>query len=1079
MQDYNKFLEDKLQFGDTTGFDIDISRLNSKLYDFQSAIVRWSLQLGRSAIFADCGLGKGQPPNSKVLTNCGWVKIKDLKIDDMVIASDGNGYPVMGIYPKSVQPTYRIHFSDRTSLVVDLDHLHICRTNNDRQRGKKWRIMNTLELLECKNLRYGKDNKSRNYDIPVVGPIKFKKQYLPKELISPYIMGILLGDGHLKGNITISTSDAAVVERVKKELPEDIKLSKVKSRKYDYRIITGLTGTKKHPFRELLNAYGLLNKLAHEKIIPMQYLFASDYKDRLALLQGLMDSDGYVDPCGCSQFYSTSRELAEGVLFLIYSLGGIPTHSRKRTSLNGNEMRPCHIITFSLARLNPFYVPRKAKKWNENPRDNGRWIDRIEYEKEQETICISVGSPDQSYVTENFIVTHNTPIQLDWANQVHKKTNKKILILAPLAVSQQTVREGEKFGIEVTACRNQSQVKNGINITNYEMMHKFDPSEFVGIVLDESGILKSFSGKYRNAIISSFKNTKYKLACTATPAPNDYMELGNHSEFLNILTRPEMLATFFVHDGGQTSQWRLKGHAQYKFWEWLCSYAVMLRKPSDLGFDDDGFILPSLEIKEHLIESTQSLFVNEAKTLQERQAARRNTVAARSKRCAELVGDSTDAWLIWCNLNYESSELARQIDGAVEVKGSDSAEYKEEMMLAFSSGEIKRLITKPSIAGFGMNWQHCHNMAFVGLSDSYEQFYQALRRCWRFMQLFPVTAHVITAEEEGAVVANIKRKERDAMNMADQMVINMSDISKVKIRGKQMQKTEYKIKKKSGTNWKMYLGDCVDISKRLKDESIDYSIFSPPFASLYTYTDSERDMGNCKDYKDFAVHFKYLTKELYRITKPGRNLSFHCMQLPIAKEREGYIGIRDFRGILIRLFQRAGFIFHSEVTIWKDPVVAMQRTKAIGLLWKQLKKDSTLSRQGIADYLITMRKPGVNNNPVDHTPQNFPVKLWQKWASPVWTDIKPGDTLSAKFARSEKDERHICPLQLEVIRRGIILWSNPNDIVFSPFAGIGSEGYIALKENRKFIGIELKESYYKQAIEHLSHTQQKMEHSFV
>lgn len=262
----------------------------------------------------------------------------------------------------------------------------------------------------------------------------------------------------------------------------------------------------------------------------------------------------------------------------------------------------------------------------------------------------------------------------------------------------------------------------------------------------------------------------------------------------------------------------------------------------------------------------------------------------------------------------------------------------------------------------------------------------------------------------------------------------------------------------------IYNGDSCEVIKGIPDNSIHYTIFSPPFASLYTYSNSDRDMGNCKGDKEFAEHFRFLIDELYRVTMPGRLLSFHCMQLPLSKERDGVIGLKDFRGELIRLFQEAGFIYHSEVTIWKNPVTAMQRTKALGLLHKQLKKDSCMSRQGIADFLVTMRKPGENPEKVSHTNESFPVYVWQHYASPVWMDIKESDTLQRKSAREEKDERHICPLQLEVIRRGIELWTNPGDIVLDPFTGIGSTEYVALKSGRRAIGCELKPSYYKQAV---------------
>lgn len=261
----------------------------------------------------------------------------------------------------------------------------------------------------------------------------------------------------------------------------------------------------------------------------------------------------------------------------------------------------------------------------------------------------------------------------------------------------------------------------------------------------------------------------------------------------------------------------------------------------------------------------------------------------------------------------------------------------------------------------------------------------------------------------------------------------------------------------------VYNGDSCEVVKNIPDNSIHYTLFSPPFASLYTYSNSDRDMGNSKGDDEFYNHFKYLAKELYRITMPGRLLSFHCMDLPMMKERDGVIGLKDFPAIIRQVFQDCGFIYHSRVTIWKNPVTEMQRTKALGLLHKQIRKDSTMCRQGIPDYIITMRKPGENPERVSHTHETFPVDVWQNYASPVWMDIKQSDTLQKKSARAEKDERHICPLQLDVIQRCIELWTNPNDIVLDPFAGIGSVPYVALKLNRRGIGIELKESYYEQA----------------
>lgn len=662
-----------------------------------------------------------------------------------------------------------------------------------------------------------------------------------------------------------------------------------------------------------------------------------------------------------------------------------------------------------------------------------------------------------------------TPMQLEWAKHIPGR----VLILAPLAVAQQTVREGAKFGIEVIYAREGGAHLGKITVTNYEMLEHFDAGMFHGIVLDESSILKAYDGKTRTQIIDSFAQTPFRLACTATPAPNDYMELGNHAQFLSVMSYTEMLSMFFVHDGGETQKWRLKGHAQSEFWRWLCSWAVMIRKPSDLGYEDGGFILPGMVMHDVTIQvdkpTTGMLFAIEARTLQERIAARRDTVPERVAHCAALANATDKPFLVWCNLNSESDALRKAIPGSVEVKGSDGWADKERNLLGFANGDIHCLITKPTIAGHGLNLQRCADMAFVGLSDSYESFYQAVRRCWRFGQKQTVNVHVITAEAEGAVVANIKRKEREALDMAANMVEHMKDLNTEALHGATVRsRMTYERDVKQGDGWTLHLADCVDVAKEMPDESIGYSIYSPPFASLYTYSNSNRDMGNCAGDDEFMEQYQFVVRELYRVTKPGRLTSFHCTNPPLMKFKDGIIGLKDFRGDLIRAHQAEGWIYHSEVCIWKDPVTAMQRTKALGLLHKQLKKDSCMSRMGIPDYVVTMRKPGENLDPVSHTNDDYPVIEWQNVASPIWTDINPSNTLQFRSAREHNDERHICPLQITVIERCLRLWSKPGDVVFSSFAGIGSEGFVSIQMDRMFIGAELKRCYWEQACRNLS-----------
>jgi DNA modification methylase len=679
-----------------------------------------------------------------------------------------------------------------------------------------------------------------------------------------------------------------------------------------------------------------------------------------------------------------------------------------------------------------------------------------------------------------------TPMQLEWARHVHRQTGGNVLIIAPLAVAQQTATEGAKFGVEVTICREASEIQPGINVTNYEMLHKFSPEAFVGLVLDESSILKAYGGTYRKQLTEFAERIPYRLACTATPAPNDLIEVINHAEFLGVMRGKEMIALFFTQDGNTTHAWRLKGHAKRDFWSWMATWCVAIRKPSDLGYDDGRFTLPELRIHQETVEVTPdnltTLFPMEATTLQERLKARRESIGDRVARCADLVSGSEEPWIIWCNLNRESEMLTRAIPGAVEVTGSDSPEAKEKAMLDFTAGRIRVLVTKPSIAGFGMNWQHCAKVAFVGLSDSWEQYYQAVRRCWRFGQTRAVDVYLITAETEGAVVANINRKEREAASMFEEIVDHMAGLQLGETTRQEM---DYQEDTVTGPAWTLHLGDSIRAIDKVETESVGFSIFSPPFPGMYAYTNSVHDIGNCEHIEQMISHFRFLVgpDKLLRVLKAGRICAIHLTQLTAMLSRDGYIGIKDYRGRVINMMEEAGWIYHGEATIDKNPQVQAVRNKERGLLFKTLATDSSHMRMALADYLIYFRKPGTNQDPIPagmspkYNPEGgwITEEEWIEWASPVWyrqTQDYPGgiretDVLNVRQARESDDERHLCPLQLGVIERGVKLWSNPGDLVLSPFAGIGSEGYQSVLLGRRFVGIELKASYWRVAQENL------------
>ena len=381
-------------------------------------------------------------------------------------------------------------------------------------------------------------------------------------------------------------------------------------------------------------------------------------------------------------------------------------------------------------------------------------------------------------------------MQIAWADAVTRETGRPTIILAPLAVAAQTVHEGKSVGIEVHHVHDDAEVSDGISITNYDRLHRFDCTRFGAVVLDESSVIKHHDAKTFSRLTDAFRATPYKLCATATPAPNDWTELGTHAEFLGVCSRQEMLAEYFCHDGAETQVWRLKGHARAAFWRWVASWGAMVRRPSDLGFDDAAYALPPLNVNQHTTLGDMAaanaagfLFPVEAGSLSERRGARRSSIDGRVKSCADMVNGNRRPWVIWCDLNAEGDALRAAIPDAVEIRGSDDAEVKERRLIDFAEGRIRVLVTKPSIAGFGLNWQHCADMAFVGVTDSYEAYYQAVRRCWRFGQTRPVNVHVFASESEGSVVANLARKEAEAKAMGEQLSAETHDAVQQEIFG--------------------------------------------------------------------------------------------------------------------------------------------------------------------------------------------------------------------------------------------------------------------------------------------------------
>lgn len=679
-----------------------------------------------------------------------------------------------------------------------------------------------------------------------------------------------------------------------------------------------------------------------------------------------------------------------------------------------------------------------------------------------------------------------TFIQLEWVRLLAQNT----LIIAPLSVARQTVREARKIDVDVRYVRNQKDItpSHNIWITNYEMIEEFDFSQFGAVVLDESSILKSVGGATRRKLIDVCQSVPLRLCCTATPAPNDYIELGNHAAFLGICTAAEMLATFFInankehtlHYGDMAfrrkgsnqngTEWRLKHYAEEPFFEWLASWAITMTKPSDLGYDDDGFILPPLTVTPIYISSDykpdDQLFFTGLHGIADRARARAATVDSKLATLLELVAASDGQVIVWCGLDRESQQVTAMLGSdAREVKGSDAIGYKVDTLEAFQDGQFNILVTKGKIAGYGMNFQNAHTAIFFGINDSWEMFYQCIRRQWRYGQTKPVDVYVVMNDTDEEIYQNIMRKDAMAKRLKNKLIEQIKNYEKGELGLNASVREDYREETQHGENWLGIMGDSAKRLPEIAENSIDLSIYSPPFADLFTYTASVRDLGNSRDWPEFFGHYAFIIQEILRVTKPGRLTCVHTSDVPAMQQRDGYIGLRDFPGAVIRAYEQEGWIFTGRAFVQKNPQAQAIRVKSKALLFVQLRKDSADSRPALVDQILLFKKPGENEVPIKPVENGeLDNETWIEWANGIWLGIRETATLQFSKARGDDDEKHIAPLQLGTIERCIKLYSNPGEMVLTPFGGIGSEAYMAIKLGRKATLLELKPEYYKVAV---------------
>jgi DNA modification methylase len=704
------------------------------------------------------------------------------------------------------------------------------------------------------------------------------------------------------------------------------------------------------------------------------------------------------------------------------------------------------------------------------------------------------------------------PESLEWAYHVQQHTGKPVLIVAPLGVTYQLEQESIKFNRPIRRIRQPDELNGDTVVTNYEMLHKFKDhsATFGGIVFDESSIFKSLAGKTRALALEMAQDIPLRLCASATPSPNDYDELLRQAEILGVMKEKEAKALFFIQDGNQANKWRLKGHAIDDFWEWVSEWAVAMRVPSDLGYSDDHFTRADLYIHEIVVPGKAyknhtgqaSLFPLEAKTMSERREARNSTIVERVTAMRSLLNgdggileyvpdyDPDEPMIVWRQFLAEADEVRRQMPDVIDIRGSMTQDEKESCIFDFSNGNSQRIVTDPRMFGHGMNWQHSRLQFFIGLSDSYESVYQAIRRQWRNFQMRDVHVFFITASTEGAVVANVKRKETQHNEMYDQIVGRMAKHYSHNVAQIGRQEMEYKVNKFETENSTVYLGDSTEMLKEEPDDSISLTITSVPFPGMYTYTNSARDAGNCINGEETTEHIRYIMEQVYRVTVPGRLCCIHLTQEPMFKWKDGHVGRLDFRGDIIRMMQNMGWVYWSEVSIVKNPQMKAMRTNDSGLTQASVHKDMTRAAPAMNDYVVIFKKLGdAAPVPALISPK---YEKWDGWLNmddwvtyahgvwefdneedllplpeQIWTDILESDVLrlngkQAHIAgRDNEDEKHLCPLQNGVVERLLLMYSNQGERILDPFSGQGTTGYWAIKHAREYIGCELKESYWK------------------
>jgi superfamily II DNA or RNA helicase len=1062
--DYTEFLKSKNKRIGNFGKSIDKKIIHERLFDYQKDVVQWAVKKGRCAIFLDTGLGK---------TNIQLEYARILNEKTLIIA------------PLSVARQ-----TVREAKKIDIEVKYI--RNKEELNTHKVNITN-YELID-------------NFDINEFGCIILDECFPPDTLIDCVGLDRKPGRKYIK--------DIRRNDKIYNAYGVD-NVYEVHKRRINraYEIHTGrgdFTSSENHPF---FTMHGW--KLARD-IQPGDYLMETSTAMRLLrkdifpemcigekeeILQSILFSEMENDATGnnCKSTYERStcenreKEIAMVQGWIAYGNQGVGKNQKFESIIKSRNEKE-NIVDVASDELETF---RAWGKWS--PDDIAAAINEGCTIRNMDTgICYIIG-PEKTRISDKL------QSRLRKSQNKNRNRNRRILPRFKKAFGCKERQYAGFIRVESIEIYEQGNPKldcyreaDGF-IYFYDIKAERHPSFSInGCLVHNSSILKSIGGVYKRKLIDACKNIKYRMACTATPAPNDNTEIGNHAEFLGICTHAEMLAQFFINANKEHTiedsagelywkkgtnrggvEWRLKHHAEDKFFEWLSEWAICFTDPGELGYKYN-YKLPELNIEKHIIAVKEykvengELFFTGLKGITDRINVKRATVTEKLEKLKELMHDTIkdEQCIIWCNLAEESRQIKNAID-CVEVNGEDDTEYKAKMFEDFQDGKFNTLLTKQKIGGFGMNFFNAHNMVYFGLSDSWEMFYQSIRREWRYGQKYPVNVYIILTQYEMEIYQNVMRKDLQAKRLKQGLIERIKKYEEGELQMHEVE-AEDSIERvvTEGKNFKAIRGDsCIEL-KNIESNSIDMSVYSPPFVDLFTYSNTEHDLGNCRNAKEFYEHYTFIAKELLRVIKPGRLCCVHTSDIPAMAQRDGYIGLKDFPGDMIRLHMELGWTFVGRAFVGKNPQSQAVRTKSKALLFVQLRKDSSDSRPALIDQVLIFKKPGENAieiKPVENGEMDN--EIWIDWAHGIWNDISESDTLRYSDARAADDEKHICPLQLGTIERCIKLYSNPGETILSPFMGIGSEIYQAIRFGRKGIGIELKESYYKTAVNNLKYAE--------